>query len=128
MDQVQDKPLEQTPEAGAINIRPLNTKDFWNIIDIFRVGGKEAIAKLPTGGQEISKSEAGMLILDVGLEYAQAELFKFFASIAQMTPAEYEAAPFDTTLIILEQLTEKENLADFFTRAVNFGKTFFKKK
>lgn len=117
---------EQT-EPNAVIIRPLNTKDFWNIVDIFRVGGKEAIAKIKDV-EDLNQTEAGMLILDVGLEFAQKELSKFFAEIAEMTPQEYEKAGFDTTLSILEQLEEKENLADFFDRAVKFGKKFFKKK
>lgn len=111
---------------NVVQIRSLNTKDFWNIVDIFRVGGKEAIAKIKEV-ENLSQTEAGMLILDVGLEFAQKELSKFFAGIANMTVDEYENADFDTTLSILEQLEEKENLADFFGRAVKFGKRFFKK-
>lgn len=111
----------------SVTIRNLNTKDFWNIVDIFRVGGKQAISKIKEV-EGLSQTEAGMLILDVGLEFAQKELSKFFADIAEMKVEEYEAASFDTTLDILEQLEEKENLADFFGRAVKFGKKFYKKK
>lgn len=114
-------------QTQTVQIRNLNTKDFWNIVDIFRVGGKEAIAKIKDV-EDLNQTEAGMLILDVGLEFAQKELSKFFAAIAEMSVEEYEAASFDTTLLILEQLEEKENLADFFDRAVKFGKKFFKKK
>lgn len=111
---------------NGVQVKKLNTKDFWNIVNIFRVAGKEAIGQLKSK-EEMTKQEAGMLIFDVGMEHAQKELSKFFAELVNMTVEEYEAAPFDTTLTILEQLEQNENLADFFGRAAKFGKSFFKK-
>lgn len=111
----------------TIEIRKLNTQDFFQILTIIRKGGKEALAKLENL-QDVDKMEAGMLIFDVGLEFAQKELSVFLASIANMTVEEYQEADFDTTLTILEQLEERENLADFFGRAVKFFKKFSKKK
>lgn len=116
-----------TKENATIEIRKLNTQDFWQIVTIIRKGGKEAVDRLQNL-QEMDQMAAGMLLLDVGLEFAQKELSVFFAGIANMTVEEYETADFDTTLTILEQLEERENLADFFGRAVKFGKKLFKKK
>lgn len=119
--------MTQTTEAKTIEIRKLNTQDFFSIITIIRKGGKEALAKLDNI-QQLDKMEAGMLIFDVGLEFAQKELSVFLASIANMSVEEYEKSDFDTTLTILEQLEERENLTDFFSRAVKFGKKFSTKK
>lgn len=115
-----------TTAKGELQIRKLNTQDFWQIVTIIRKGGKDAIARLENL-QEMDQIEAGMLLLDVGLEFAQKELGVFFAGIANMTVEEYENASFDTTLSILEQLEHRENLASFFNRAVKFGKRFSKK-
>lgn len=114
-------------ENKAIEIRKLNTQDFWQVLTIMRKGGKEALGRLENL-QDMDQMAAGMLIMDVGLEFAQKELSVFFASIANMSVEEYEKADFDATLSILEQLEEKENLKDFFERAVKFGKKFSKKK
>ena len=114
-------------ENKTVEIRKLNTQDFWQVLTIIRKGGKEAVSRLENL-QDMDQMAAGMLLMDVGLEFAQKELSVFFAGIANMSVEEYEQADFDTTLSILEQLEEKENLADFFGRAVKFGKKFSKKK
>lgn len=114
-------------ENKTVEIRKLNTQDFWQVLTIIRKGGKEAVSRLENL-QDMDQMAAGMLLMDVGLEFAQKELSVFFAGIANMSVEEYEQADFDTTLSILEQLEEKENLADFFGRAVKFGKKFSTKK
>lgn len=119
-----------------MEIKKLNTQHFWAIVSMIRKGGKDAILKL----QELQKEEAageeseeaklarGMLIFDVAMEHAERDLQALFADLAGMTLEEYKAAPYDTTLDIIEQLTEKEDLASFFKRAANFAKKFLPSK
>lgn len=106
-----------------MKIRKLNTQDFWSIIRILRKGGKEALSKLKES-EDMSDMERGMLLFDIGMEYAETELTKLFASVANMTIEDYKNSEFDTTLSIIEQLNENENLGDFFKRAANIAKSF----
>jgi hypothetical protein len=110
-----------------IQIRNLNTKDFWNLLNIIRAGGKDAFSRMKDLDPD-DKQAAGILLLDIGMEHAQKELSKFFADIAEMTTEEYEQSGFDTTLSILEQLEQREGIADFFNRAAKFIKKFYKGK
>lgn len=114
-------------QTKKIEVRALNTKDFWAILQIVRKGGKEAFLQVKqiNDGDEMG---AAMVLLDIGLQYAEKELGVFLASIAGMTAEEYEAAPFDTTLTIIEEMEKKEDLAGFFKRAASFIQKFSTKK
>lgn len=113
---------------ATLKVRGLNTKDFWAIISIIRKGGKEAITRMKNLPADADEMARGMLILDIGMEYAEKDLTALLADLAGMTLEEYEAAPFDTTLEIIEQITAKEDLANFFKRVSGLVSTFTKKK
>lgn len=108
-----------------ISIRKLNTSDFWALLKIIQKGGKEAFTRLKEAEDE---SQSVIVILDVGMEYAEKELQAFLAGISQMTEEEFKAGDFDLTLTILEKWQEQEDLAGFFKRAANFIKKFLGKK
>lgn len=118
--------VKEIPQ-NEIQVRPLNTKDFWNILNIVRAGGKAAFQKLREADQD-SEMGAAMVILDIGMEFAQKELSVFLAGVANMTVEEYNNSDFDTTLEILEKLDDQEDLKTFFMRAANFVKRFSPKK
>lgn len=117
-------------DYSTIKVRGLNTKDFWNLLKIVKAGGKEAFAALNAADSDEGRA---MVIIDIGLDYAEKELSGFLASLAgtgegknfePLTVEQYHAGPFDLSLTILEQVQEKNDLADFFKRAANFIKKF----
>ena len=114
--------------AENIEIRRLNTKDFWTIVNILRKGGKEAFSRMAQLEQNASVEERGMFIMDIGMEFAQKELSAFLADLAGMTKEEYENGSFDLTLTIIEQLAERENLEDFIKRVAALAKKFSKQQ
>lgn len=120
------EPAKTQDVAQRIEIRALNTADFWAILNILKKGGKEAFSKMKEAGND--DNARAFVILDVGMDYAQKELSGFLASLAGMDPDEYNKAPFDTTLSIIEQLEEKEDLGNFFERVANLAAKFSPKK
>lgn len=107
-----------------IEVRKLNTQDFWSVLDILRKGGKEAFSRLREADDAESDTARGMVLFDVGMQYAQKELQQFFADISGMKLEEYQKSELDTTLEIIEQLEEKNNLGDFFQRVAGLAKKF----
>lgn len=109
-----------TDSRNKIDIRPLNTKDFWTMVNVIKKGGVAAMqrmSELKNGTNE----ERGFFLLDVGLEYAQPELMAFFADLAGMTVEEFENGDFDFTLTVIEQLIEREDLGTFIKRVGNLA-------
>jgi hypothetical protein len=104
-----------------LNFRGLNTKDFWQLLKIVKSGGKEALTKLNAADSDEGRA---MVILDVGLDYAEKELKVFLADLAGLTVEQYDDGPFDLSLTILEKVQEANDLAGFFKRAANFIKKF----
>jgi hypothetical protein len=126
-----------------MKIRRLNTKDFWNVLGILRKGGKEAFTKMreieaaeaielkdaspeeKEAAKKAANTQRGMILFDIGMEYAEEELSRLFADLAGFKNVEeYHAAGFDTTLEIIEQLTENEDLGNFFARVAALTKKF----
>lgn len=107
-----------------INIRKLNTADFWTLLNIIRKGGKDAMIRLQEANKQDDDGARAMIILDVGMEYAEKELTVLFADLAGMTVEEYLQADFDTTLAILEKLIEQEDIANFIKRVANLAGRF----
>lgn len=104
-----------------LTFRGLTTKDFWSLLQIIKAGGKEAFSAL---NQAETDDQRAMVVIDIGLEYAEKELKGFLADIAGLTVEEYDAGPFDLSLTILEAVQEKNDLTGFFKRAANFIKKF----
>lgn len=108
-----------------LKFRKLNTKDFWSLLKIIKAGGKEAFSKL---NEAENNEQRAMIIIDVGLDYAEKDLAAFLGDIAGLTVEEYNEGPFDLSLTILEKTQEQNDLAGFFMRAANFIKKFGAKK
>lgn len=104
-----------------LKFRKLNTKDFWSLLKIIKAGGKEAFSSLNNAE---NNEQRAMVIIDVGLDYAEKELTGFLADIAGLSLDEYNEGPFDLSLTILEKTQEQNDLAGFFMRAANFIRKF----
>ena len=112
---------------AEIQVRELNTADFWRLLNIIRKGGKEAIVKLQSVNTAEDDNTRAMVLLDVGMEYAEKELTAFLADLAGLSVDEYMESGFDTTLAIIEQLIEKEDVSNFTRRVVNLAGKFSEK-
>ena len=110
-----------------IQVRKLNTADFWRLLSIIRKGGKEAIAKLQAANKSEDDNARAMILIDVGMEYAEKELTAFLADLAGLTNEEYLESGFDTTLAIIEQLVEQEDISNFTKRVANLAGKFSEK-
>lgn len=108
-----------------LQVRKMNTADFWAILKMVSKGGKEAITKLQ---QASGEAESTYIIIDVCMEFAETELKAFLAGLVNMSIEEYEQGDFDLTLVILEKWQEQEDLASFFKRAAGLINKFYKKK
>lgn len=64
----------------------------------------------------------GLQILRMLLDALGDDMRKWFASLVEKTPEEFDELPFDTEIIILEQLTEAKEANDFFTGALRLYK------
>lgn len=122
----QEETKEQ--EAAALTVRPLNNTDFWALINMIRKGGKQAFAAMKEADNADDNTARGMVIFEVGMEYAEKEMQQLFARLVDMTPEQFAEAPFDTTLTIIESLTEQNDLGNFIKRAAAVIKKFSKDK
>lgn len=118
----------ETNEAAALQVRPLNNTDFWALINMIRKGGKQAFKAMKEADDSQDNTARGMVIFEVGMEYAAEEMQQLFARLVGMTKEEFENAPFDTTLTIIESLTEQNDLGNFIKRAAAVIKKFSKEK
>jgi hypothetical protein len=114
------------PFYKGLTFRGLTTKDFWQLLKIIKAGGKEAFAAL---SEAETNEQRAMVVIDIGLDYAEKELAAFLADLAirgdkPITVEEYNQGPFDLSLTILEKVQDKNDLAGFFKRAANFIKKF----
>ena len=91
---------------------------FWTVLSILRKGGKEAVVRMGQAG-ELDNTARGLMIIEIGLEYAERDLKGLLADLVGMTPEEYEQEPFETTLDIVETLSEQEDLPAFGKRVVS---------
>lgn len=104
-----------------LSIRRLNTKDFWTVLSVLRKGGKEALSRMGAA-EEMDNMARGILIMDIGLEYAEKDLKGLLADLAGMSLEEYEKQPFETTIDIIEVVSEQEDLSAFFKRVAGLFK------
>jgi hypothetical protein len=64
----------------------------------------------------------GLRVLKMLLETLSEDMRKWFASLIDKTPEEFDELPFDTEIKILEQLTYSREANDFFTGALRLYK------
>lgn len=114
--------------AKKLEVRKLNNQDFWAMLQILRKGGKAAFARMQEADNADDDMSRGMVLFDVGMEYAEAELIKLFSGLAGMTPEEFKEGDFDLTLTIIEQLEEQNDLANFMKRVAALAGKFSQKR
>ena len=56
-------------------------------------------------------------LLGVCLEYAENDLKEWFADLLGVTPKEFEKMPFDTPMIVIEQIANHDRAKSFFSKA-----------
>lgn len=83
--------------------------------------------------EESSKKEknnmsVGLAVITTLLVYAETDIKPFFASLINKTVSEFDELPMDTTLVIIEELGQKEDLPNFFKRAMSLVSVFSLKK
>jgi len=64
----------------------------------------------------------GLRVLKMLLETLGEDMRKWFASLVEKTPEEFDDLPFDTEIKIIEQLTDSREANDFFTGALRLYK------
>ena len=126
-----------TSHSGAkVNIRPLTNADLFTVIGMLKKIGDTTGSKLtglftsatgdaPKKGKETAEDLAtriGFMVLGELYENLVGDLKAWFASLCNVTIDEYLAMPPETTIDIIEQLTESENTQHFFSRALALSK------
>jgi len=66
----------------------------------------------------------GIQIFSVILSVAESEIKSFMADLVNMKVEEFDVLPYQATLVIIEKLSKKENLLDFFQRATKLVEVF----
>ena len=74
------------------------------------------------GGKDIQVF--GVQLLGAVLVVAESDVKPFLADLVGMTVEEFDITPYKTSLIIIEKLAKKENLLDFFQRAMKLVEAF----
>jgi hypothetical protein len=108
-----------------MEIRPLKTKDFFIAAKILAKIGNKVTRQLSPG---INESQAGLLLLTTALEHAEGDMMEWLADIAGMTPEQFSETEFDTPLLIIEELIEKEDIPRFFGRVRELAKKYSEKQ
>lgn len=71
------------------------------------------------GSDETLEGEVGLAlawkVLSACLEHAEKDLKEWLASLVNKTSEEFGEMPIDTSLVVIDQLMEQENLANFFS-------------
>lgn len=86
------------------------------------VSDNEAAAETDEASVEDTKSKRYALlvikIIEMMIDVIGDDVREWFASLYGVTPEEFKKLPFDTELIILEQLADVEDANRFFSRAL----------
>jgi hypothetical protein len=118
-----------------IKIRPLKVKDRIVLADMVKkladkLGDNNLLnfITIDGGAGKTEKADnsgfavVGLRILKMLLEVLGEDMRKWFASLVEKTPEEFDNLPFGTEIIIIEQLTEAKEASDFFTGALRLYK------
>ena len=100
-----------------VKVRELKTKDLLKITSILGKSAGETRKELANVGA-MSGMELGLLIFQVILSKADDdEMKEWLASLIDMEVEEFEETDFDTTLDIVEELQQRDDVDSFFKRA-----------
>jgi hypothetical protein len=125
-----------------LEIRKLTNKDLFKVIEMLSkiagTAGRELSGMITSKKAEapknlIEKAEAekqqeemglqiAMVIFETCFRHVQQDLIDWFASLCDMPTEEYLNLPPETTLQIMEQLTQAQEATSFFTRAWELSK------
>lgn len=118
-----------------ITIRPLVVKDRVVLTAMVRkladkLGGTNLLSFItPAGGavkpgkdEGANFAEIGLRVLKMLLETLEEDVRRWFASLVNKTPEEFDELPFNTELEIIEQLMGSKEANDFFTGALRLYK------
>ena len=95
-------------------MRDLNTLDTLKVATIIGKMGVDASEVVKEG---MTDQQIGLIFLTSALKYAEKDIRDLLASIAEMTPEEFDKQPFDYPLDLIDELTEKEDLKLFLEKA-----------
>lgn len=110
-------------------VRRLQTGDLFRLARILKsttAGARAALvsAVSVTEGEttvQIDQSQLGFALFEAAVEQ-EDEIKRLFASLVGMSVPEFEKAPFDAPLTILERVMEQDDLPGFLSRALAFAK------
>jgi hypothetical protein len=138
--QVENEVIEAVEAVASVKIRKLKNADMFLVIGLLekaiKVSGSSLKNMFVSATESATSSDAGEAapaterMAEVGL-MVLSELYKtvvddlqaWFASLLNISTAEYLDLPPDTTLDIIEQLTNGEDSRRFFSRALQLSKT-----
>jgi hypothetical protein len=104
---------EEIKTENTIEIRSLKTSDFFTMAKILsKIGGR----MLRQVTEETNGMKVGLLLLTSALESAELEMMDWLASMANKTVEEFSEMSFDAPLIVIEQMSQKEDMQSFFVR------------
>jgi len=132
-------------------VRELKTKDLYMIVKLLGKCGKDALSSISESLSVAAKAEqnveknadgsiknnavvsssyssVGLTVISTILLYAESDIKPFFAGLINQTLEEFDNMPFDTTLAIVEELGKKEDLPNFFKRAISLTSIFSSKE
>lgn len=112
-----------------VKIRPLTNRDFFTVVDMLsKIGGvagrelsglissKKTVKPTDQQMEEVGQQIA-LIVLETCYKHVRQDLIDWFASLCEKTADEFLDMPPETTLQVMEQLTEAQETKDFFTRA-----------
>lgn len=130
-----------------IKIRALTNRDFFTVVDMLSkisgTAGRELTGLISSkketpkpknlaekAATEKQQEEMGiqiaMIIFETCYKHVQQDLINWFASLCGKTTDEFLDLPPETTIQIMEQLTEAQEATSFFTRALGLFKSMNK--
>lgn len=92
-------------------MRKLNTNDFIKCASLLGKIGKEL--EIDEG---MSNAQVGVSIFATCMKHAETDFKIILADIAEMTVEEFEQQDFDFPIVLIEQISEQQNLQSFFIR------------
>ena len=95
-------------------MRELNTLDTLKVATIIGKMGMDASEFFKA---EMNEQQTGLLFITSALKHAEGDIRELLASIAEMTPEEFDKMPFDYPIDLIDELTDKEDLKSFLQKA-----------
>jgi len=95
-------------------MRELNTLDTLKVATIIGKMGMDASELIR---ENMNDQQTGLLFVTCALKHAESDIRDLLASIAEMTPEEFDKMPFDYPIDLIDELTDKQDLKSFLQKA-----------